>query len=164
MRDFIDMSTMKHRGYENAPGSVYQFVVTRAESRMGDPDERVVRDCVADLQKVWPGARGARVVDYALERVGAAMFAAIPGAHSKRPSTKTRLGNLMLAGDWIRHDVNASMEGAALSGRLAADAVLVAEGDKPIPIRPTPDLYSEPLRAARRSIATFSFASTPFAR
>lgn len=164
MRDFIDMSTMKKRGYENAEGSVYQFVVTRADSRMGDPDDRVVRDCVADLKKVWPGAREARVVDYALERVGAAMFAAIPGAHAKRPSTKTRIGNLMLAGDWVRHDVNASMEGAALSGRLAADAVLVAEGDKPIPIRSTPDLYSEPLRTARRSIQSLSFPNSPYAR
>ncbi len=159
MRDFIDMSTMKHRGYEDSPGSVYQFVVTRADSRMGDPDERVVRDCVADLKKVWPGARDARVVDYALERVGAAMFAAVPGAHAKRPSTKTRIANLMLAGDWVRHDVNASMEGAALSGRLAADAVLAETGGKRIAIRPTPDLYSEPLRNARRSVRTFSFAT-----
>lgn len=163
MRDFIDMSTMKRRGYDGLPGSVYQFVVTRADSRMSDPDERVLNDCVADLKKVWPGARDARVVDYALERVGAAMFAAIPGAHSKRPSTRTRLGNLMLAGDWVRHDVNASMEGAALSGRLAADAVLTAEGEKGIAIRPTPDLYSEPLRNARRTIASFSFNPVPSA-
>jgi uncharacterized protein with NAD-binding domain and iron-sulfur cluster len=152
MRDFIDMETMG-RAPKDAPGSVYQFVVTRAEERMAHSDAEVARDCVADLKKVWPGARSAEVVDFAVERVGAAMFAAIPGAHAKRPTTRTAFGNFFLAGDWIRHDLNASMEGAALSGRLAADAVLADAGGARLLVRrpPDPNVWG-PLRKVRRTL------------
>lgn len=122
MRDFVDLTTVGR--HEESPGSIYQFVITRAHGRMQDPDEVVIADVVRDLQAVWPAARAAKVVDASLTRIGAAMFAAVPHAHARRPAQKTRLENFYLAGDFTRHDLNASMEGAAVSGRLAADALL----------------------------------------
>jgi uncharacterized protein with NAD-binding domain and iron-sulfur cluster len=138
MRDFVDLAALG-RPSPDAPGAVYQFVITRAARRMDDPDEQVVADVVRDLKAVWPGARPAQVVDHALTRIGAAMFAAVPGAHRLRPGTRTGLTNLLLAGDFCRHELNASMEGAALSGRLAADAVLRDRGQPGVPIRVPPD-------------------------
>lgn len=132
-RDFIDLSVLGRADPEGP--SVYQFVVTRADERMAHDDETIVRDIVADLHAVWPGARAARVVDAAVERVGASMFAAVPGAHARRPDAVTGLGGLFLAGDWTRHDANASMEGAALSGRRAASAVLASLGQPGVTVR-----------------------------
>ncbi len=52
-----------------------------------------------------------------------------PGDHARRPGTTTPLANLMLAGDHVRLPAPASlMEAAAMSGRLAANAVLDREG------------------------------------
>jgi uncharacterized protein with NAD-binding domain and iron-sulfur cluster len=152
MRDFVDMATLG-RQPGGAPGAVYQFVITRAKSRFEDPDQVVVDDVVRDLKAVWPAARPAQVVDYALSRIGAAMFAALPGAHRLRPAPQTQLSNLVLAGDWIRHDLNASMEGAALSGRMAADAVLRACGQPGVVIRVPPDPTVVPaLRRLRQRV------------
>ncbi|QRN97977.1 FAD-dependent oxidoreductase [Archangium violaceum] len=137
-RDFVDLA-MLGRQPRGAPGSVYQFVITRARSRFHDPDEAIVSDVMRDLRSIWPGAQKAQVVDYALERIGAAMFAAVPGAHQLRPPARTRLGNFFLAGDWTRHELNASMEGAALSGRLAADALLRDLGQAGLAIHRVPE-------------------------
>jgi zeta-carotene desaturase len=137
-RDFVDLA-MLGRQPRGAPGSVYQFVITRARSRFHDPDEAIVSDVMRDLRSIWPGAQEAQVVDYALERIGAAMFAAVPGAHQLRPPARTRLGNFFLAGDWTRHELNASMEGAALSGRLAADALLRDLGQAGLSIHRVPE-------------------------
>lgn len=151
MRDFVDFDELGRRG--GAPGSVHQFVITRASARWHDTDEEVVRDVLADLESVWPGARGARVVDYALERIGAAMFAAVPGAHAKRPFAQTPIANFVLAGDWTRHDANASMEGAALSGRLAADRIAEKLGVRRVAVREAPDPTVVPaLRRIRRPL------------
>lgn len=139
MRDFVDLNALGRESCAGAPGSVYQFVITRAGERMADSDEEIVRTVVRDLRSVWPGARTAQPVEYAVERIGAAMFAARPGAHRLRPTTKTALSNLVLAGDFVRHDLNASMEGAVLSGRLAANAVLEALGLPALTIRTAPD-------------------------
>lgn len=137
MRDFIDLRRLGREA--GAPGSVYQFVLTRARERASHTDAQVVADAVADLKAVWPAAAAAQVVDAAVERIGAAMFAAVPGAHVRRPGVTTALGGLHLAGDWTHHEYNASMEGAAFSGRRAANAVLTALGLPAVRLLEPPD-------------------------
>jgi 15-cis-phytoene desaturase len=48
----------------------------------------------------------------------------LPGAMSRRPSQRTPLDNLFLAGDWTQQDFFGSQEGAVRSGLACADAVL----------------------------------------
>jgi isorenieratene synthase len=58
-----------------------------------------------------------------------------PGDHARRPGTTTPVANLLLAGDHVRLPAPASlMEAAAMSGRLAANAILGAEGLRQIAI------------------------------
>ena len=52
-----------------------------------------------------------------------ATFSLAPGA-PPRPSTVTPLAGLFLAGDWTNTGLPATVEGAILSGRRAADAAL----------------------------------------
>ena len=47
-----------------------------------------------------------------------------PGSEALRPTQETPIRGLALAGDYTKQAFLASMEGAALAGRLAADAVL----------------------------------------
>ena len=53
-----------------------------------------------------------------------AAFAATPAQNARRPYARTRWGNLLLAGDWPRTGLPATIEGALRSGRTAADLVL----------------------------------------
>jgi len=148
MRDFLDLA-MLNRGPATG-GSAYQFVLCRAAELLGRSDADIVADIVSDLRAVWPGAARARPVDYAIERIEAAMFAAVPGAHALRPGTRTGLGNLYLAGDWTRHELNASMEGACLSGRRAAEAVLADLGRPASLVRAVPESSLTARLEARR--------------
>ncbi|HTR09668.1 MAG TPA: hydroxysqualene dehydroxylase HpnE [Paraburkholderia sp.] len=53
-----------------------------------------------------------------------ATFAAVPEEEWRRPATRTRWNNLMLAGDWTATGLPATIEGAIRSGRKAADLLL----------------------------------------
>ena len=56
------------------------------------------------------------------------------GTWEKRPTAKTEIPNLFLAGDYVQTDVDlATMEGANESGRAAANALLEASGSKAEP-------------------------------
>jgi 15-cis-phytoene desaturase len=157
MRDFVDLTTLGRA--QGAPGSVYQFVITRAHEQMTASDADIAAAVVRDLRSVWPGARNAEPIDFSIERIGAAMFKAGPGAHRRRPKTRTAIANLMLAGDYVHHELNASMEGAVLSGRLAANAVLEAVGSEALVVRRVHDPSVVPAlrRLAQPLRRAFSF-------
>ncbi|MFM0055803.1 hydroxysqualene dehydroxylase HpnE [Paraburkholderia phytofirmans] len=53
-----------------------------------------------------------------------ATFAALPDQEARRPGTRTRWNNLMLAGDWTATGLPATIEGAIRSGQKAADTLL----------------------------------------
>lgn len=62
-----------------------------------------------------------------------------PSSLQNRPAAVTKVPNLLLAGDYVRTDVNlATMEGANESGRAAANGVLEASGSD----QPRVDLHS----------------------
>ena len=54
-------------------------------------------------------------------------YALTPGSESLRPTQKTPIPGLSLAGDYTRQPFVASMEGAVISGKRAAEAVLQAQ-------------------------------------
>jgi uncharacterized protein with NAD-binding domain and iron-sulfur cluster len=152
MRDFIDLATIG-RQPAGATGAVYQFVLTRFDRTEARSDAEHMDRVIVDLHRVWPASKAARVVDYALERIESSMFAAVPGAHALRPATRTSVPNLMIAGDWTRHTLNASMEGAAWSGRRAASAVLESLGAGTVPTRSVSEASVVPwLRTARQRL------------
>jgi uncharacterized protein with NAD-binding domain and iron-sulfur cluster len=43
---------------------------------------------------------------------------------ARRPGTKTKFENLLLAGDWVDTGLPATIEGAIRSGGMAADVAL----------------------------------------
>jgi 15-cis-phytoene desaturase len=46
-----------------------------------------------------------------------------PGSEPRRPTQRTSIPGFALAGDYTKQDLICSMEGAVISGRLAAEAV-----------------------------------------
>ena len=70
---------------------------------------------VAGLPKALP--------PWQIVRERRATFAATPAENAKRPTAKTAWSNLVLAGDWTRTGLPATIEGAIRSGNRAADLV-----------------------------------------
>jgi squalene-associated FAD-dependent desaturase len=70
---------------------------------------------VAGLPKTLP--------PWQIVRERRATFAATPGENAKRPGATTRWRNLVLAGDWTRTGLPATIEGAIRSGDRAAELI-----------------------------------------
>lgn len=89
---------------------------------------------IAELWHLLPELAGARVLhDDLQERDDFTRWA--PGDWARRPVTTTPVANLFLAGDHVRLPVPAAlMEAAVVSGRLAANGVLRAEGVRELAI------------------------------
>ena len=88
------------------------------------PREEVVRQVVAELQKYVPASAGARLTRAEVFKERRATFSPAPGAEALRPTTTGAINNLFLSGDYCRTGWPATMEGAARSGYLAADAAI----------------------------------------
>ncbi len=82
----------------------------------------------AELARVFPMARMARIERFFVTRERAATFRAVPGTARLRPGTRTGVEGLYLSGAWTDTGWPATMEGAARSGQAAAAAALAAIG------------------------------------
>jgi hemerythrin superfamily protein len=71
-----------------------------------------------------PAAKAARIVHADVHRIPMAIVCPKPGTEARRPSARTRIPGLLLAGDWTRTRLPSSMESAVCSGFLAAEVVL----------------------------------------
>ncbi len=80
---------------------------------------------------IWPDVRTAlRLVDlmpaWRVVKEKRATFAATPAQERRRPPARTRLANLVLAGDWTATGLPATIEGAIRSGRTAVQQLPAA--------------------------------------
>lgn len=87
-----------------------------------------------ELLQVLPELDGAQVVHQEVQ-LQHSFTSFAPGHYARRPSTVTSVPGLLLAGDWVKVDAPvALMEGAVVSGIVAANAVLTPRGASPEPI------------------------------
>jgi squalene-associated FAD-dependent desaturase len=75
------------------------------------------------LERLFPAAREARVLDFFVTRERAATFRQGPGSGALRPPAETRWQGLYLAGAWTDTGWPDTMEGAVRSGLTAARLV-----------------------------------------
>ena len=75
--------------------------------------------------RVWPNVQAALAIDMPMPKVRVvkerrATFAATAAQDARRPGPRTRMANLVLAGDWTATGLPATIEGAIRSGQAAA--------------------------------------------
>merc|ERR1712194_166388 len=66
---------------------------------------------------------GAKVIKSTVVRVPRSVYAATPGRNKFRPSQESPIENFVMAGDFATQKFLGSMEGAVLSGKLAAEVI-----------------------------------------
>jgi hypothetical protein len=95
--------------------------ISAADRLLDVPREALARQIweevamVAGLPKALP--------PWQIVRERRATFAATPGENAKRPAAQTAWSNLVLAGDWTKTGLPATIEGAIRSGNRAADLI-----------------------------------------
>ncbi len=106
-------------------GDGYSQVVVSASHDLVDRNrEDICRQITAEVQEVFPAARDARLIHWRLVTEPRAVFSLRPGVDELRPSQRTPVHNLALAGDWTDTGWPATMEGAVRSGYSAAEVIL----------------------------------------
>lgn len=97
------------------------LVSSGAERVMTSTNEELTQLALRELREALPDSRSAQVLRATVVRERRATFSLAPG-QPPRPSTRTAVPGLFLAGDWIETGLPATIESAAISGRLAAEA------------------------------------------
>ena len=100
------------------PGRL-SVTVSAADDLLDLPREDLARRIWSDVAVV-AGVADA-MPPWQIVRERRATFAALPREETKRPGAKTAWDNLVLAGDWTRTGLPATIEGAIRSGANAAD-------------------------------------------
>ena len=99
------------------------LVSSGAEEVVSRSNEALVALAVSEVRDALPAARSATLVRGVVVREKRATFSVAPG-QPPRPTTRTSVPGLFLAGDWIDTGLPATIEGAVVSGHWAAEAAL----------------------------------------
>jgi len=112
-----------HGPDEKQNGHVITAVVSGARDLIEKSATELEDLTLRELERFIPEMKGARVLHRMVYKARSATFAATPEAEEHRPGANTEWYNFWLAGDWTNTGLPATIEGAVLSGRRAAEAV-----------------------------------------
>ncbi len=100
-----------------------ELVVSVARDLVAMGQGEIVAVALQELALFFPTVREATLLKSVVTKEVRATFAVLPGLDAHRPASRTAWPGLFLAGDWTDTGWPATMEGAARSGFLAAEAV-----------------------------------------
>jgi len=105
-------------------GSYVELVVSASRAFAALSREEAIALAMKELAEFFPIVKEARLEKAALVKEMRATFGVPPGIDSARPNPASPWPRLFLAGDWINTGWPSTMESAARSGHLAAEALL----------------------------------------
>ncbi len=104
-------------------GSHIELVISVARQLVSMTQAEILELAVRELALFFPRASEAKLLKGVVTKEVRATFSVPPGLDNQRPGATTAWPGLYLAGDWTDTGWPATMEGAARSGFLAAEAV-----------------------------------------
>ncbi|NEO87445.1 MAG: 9,9'-di-cis-zeta-carotene desaturase [Spirulina sp. SIO3F2] len=120
--------------YREGEGSLLQLVLTPGDPFIKKSNEEIAQHVLAQIQELFPSARELNVTWSSVVKLAQSLYREAPGMDPYRPDQKTPIANFFLAGSYTQQDYIDSMEGATISGRQAAAAILATVGVKAEPI------------------------------
>lgn len=110
--------------YRKGQGSLIQAVLTPGDPFIKESNEAIAHHVLKQVQDLFPSARELEMTWYSVVKLAQSLYREAPGMDPYRPDQKTPVENFFLAGSYTQQDYIDSMEGATISGRRAAKAVL----------------------------------------
>jgi hydroxysqualene dehydroxylase len=111
---------------KKAGSSIRQYlslVISGAQEFVRLNKKQLVEIAMEDLRQVLPKAKDATVMHSLVIKEKRATFLPSPGLEKLRPTARTHYENLFLAGDWTATGYPATIEGAVMSGKKAAEVL-----------------------------------------
>jgi len=100
------------------------LVISDADYLNDKSSEEIYNMCVDELIK-YTEIKESDILDYKVLKEKRATFIPSNKIIYSRPSSKTKISNLFLAGDWTDTGLPSTIESAVKSGRIAAELILV---------------------------------------
>jgi len=110
-------------------GSYVELVVSASRHFAQLSREEAIALAMRELAEFFPAMAEAKLQKAALVKEMRATFAVPPGIDASRPTSVSPWPNCFLAGDWTATGWPSTMESAARSGHLAAEAVCMSIGN-----------------------------------
>jgi zeta-carotene desaturase len=110
-------------GVSASSGQCLTLTVSGADRFVEKEAGELVDLAVEDLRRVFPRVGTAKLDHSVVLKEKRATFSQRPDVEAIRPSCATSMENLFLAGDWTNTGYPATIEGAVMSGRKAAEYV-----------------------------------------
>jgi zeta-carotene desaturase len=104
-------------------GHYIELVVSATRAFAALPREAAIQQALSELAEFFPTVASAKLEKVALVKEMHATFGVPPGVDSARPTAASPWPKLFLAGDWVQTGWPSTMESAARSGHLAAEAL-----------------------------------------
>lgn len=124
---YADMSNAC-REYADPNRSMLELVLAPAKDWIDRSDEDIVEATMVELQKLFPqhfdSDSPAQLLKYKVVKTPRSVYTASPGRQAYKPLQSTPINNFFLAGSYTMQRYLGSMEGAVLSGKLAAQAIV----------------------------------------
>lgn len=111
-------------------GNYVELVVSATRAFAALSREEAIRQSLAELAEFFPAVRSAKLEKAALVKEVRATFGVPPGVDEWRPRASSPWPNCFLSGDWTATGWPSTMESAARSGHLAAEALCSSLGEK----------------------------------
>jgi zeta-carotene desaturase len=104
-------------------GNYLELVVSASRPFAQLSREQAIAQAVKELAEFFPAVASAKLEKAALVKEMRATFGVPPGIDAARPTSVSPWPNCFLAGDWTATGWPSTMESAARSGHLAAEAI-----------------------------------------
>ncbi|MDX2130090.1 MAG: FAD-dependent oxidoreductase [Chloroherpetonaceae bacterium] len=122
--EYATLSGVSHQGKTR-----FQFGVAPAKHVIGLSDEEILARVDSSVKDIFPvSAKDAKILKHTIVRVPQSVYAPYPGLEANRPTQKTPVKNLFMAGGYTKNRFYDSMEGAVSTGNSAARALLESVG------------------------------------
>ncbi|KAH9649457.1 15-cis-phytoene desaturase /chromoplastic [Citrus sinensis] len=125
---YADMS-LTCKEYYNPNQSMLELVFAPAEEWISCSDSEIIDATMKELAKLFPDEISAdqskaKIVKYHVVKTPRSVYKTIPNCEPCRPLQRSPVEGFYLAGDYTKQKYLASMEGAVLSGKLCAQAIV----------------------------------------
>ena len=128
-----DVHWMYHKSrwqpLRDSKASYIELVVSASREFAALNREQALARAMSQLAEFFPQVKEAKLIKSTLIKEMRATFGVPPGVDAARPNAKSAWPNCFLAGDWTATGWPSTMESAARSGYLAAEALCRSLGD-----------------------------------
>ncbi|MFN3361934.1 MAG: FAD-dependent oxidoreductase, partial [Pseudanabaenaceae cyanobacterium] len=108
-------------------GSLLQLVLTPGDKFMPMSNAEIVEHTLKQVHEIHPKSKQMKLLWSNVVKIAGSLYREAPGMDAYRPTQDTPVPNFFLAGSYTMQDYIDSMEGATLSGKLCAQAILASK-------------------------------------